>query len=234
MREVRGPADLWAPIGLAGGRGLGDLRTSDRVNPYLYGGCAPMGPVTAETEGRNPTQGPWSLAPPQPFHDDGGMDENRAFPEPDRDLDIEPAPAEAIVVGHDGSKGADAALEVALQLGADLQAPVTILRAWSMMTAPRPADWTFGYVPSIDEFAEAVGAELTSDTLRLVARFPQVTVTCRAHNAGPARAMIEASREARMLVVGSRGLGGFRELVLGSVSDQCVRYAHCPVLVARN
>jgi nucleotide-binding universal stress UspA family protein len=36
-----------------------------------------------------------------------------------------------------------------------------------------------------------------------------------------------------MLVVGSRGLGGFGDLVLGSVSDKCVRYAACPVLVAR-
>ena len=57
-------------------------------------------------------------------------------------------------------------------------------------------------------------------------------MTYRAYHAGPAKA-IEASRDARMLVVGSRGVGGFSEMVLGSVSDQCVRYAHCPVLVAR-
>ena len=45
--------------------------------------------------------------------------------------------------------------------------------------------------------------------------------------------VIKASRDARMLVVGCRGVGGFREMVLGSVSDQCVRYAACPVLVVR-
>jgi Universal stress protein family len=55
----------------------------------------------------------------------------------------------------------------------------------------------------------------------------------RAYHASPAKALIRASRNSRMLVVGSRGLGGISEMVLGSVSDQCVRPAHCPVLVAR-
>jgi len=138
-----------------------------------------------------------------------------------------------IVVGHDRSAGADVALEVTLQVAFELKAPVTIVRAWSMLTAPRPADWSFGYVSSVDELAEAVQAELVQDVQNLVARFPDVAVTYRAYHAGPAKSLIEASRDARMLVVGSRGLGGFSEMVLGSVSDQCVRYAHCPVLVAR-
>ena len=125
-------------------------------------------------------------------------------------------------------------MELALQLASELHAPVLILRAWSLVTAPRPANWTFGYVPSEDELAEAVHDELVVDTRARVAQFPGVDVTFRADHRGPARALIGASREARMLVVGSRGLGGFGELVLGSVSDQCVRYAACPVLVARH
>jgi nucleotide-binding universal stress UspA family protein len=102
-----------------------------------------------------------------------------------------------------------------------------------LVTAPRPANWTFGYVPSEDELAKAVHDQLVADTRARVARFPGVDVTMRVHHRGPAQALIGASRDARMLVVGSRGLGGFRELVLGSVSDQCVRYAACPVLVAQ-
>lgn len=162
------------------------------------------------------------------------MDEKRVFPEPDRDPDVEPAGAAEIVVGHDGSVGADAALEVALQLASDVSAPVTIVRAWSIVTAPQPPGWTFGYVPSSDDFADAVRAELESDTQRLVDQFSELTVSYRAYHAGPARTLINASRGARMLVVGCRGRGGFREMVLGSVSDQCVRYAHCPVLVTRS
>jgi len=162
------------------------------------------------------------------------MDEtDRALPEAET-ADIEPAPATSLVVGHDRSAGADAALELALQLASELKAPAVILRAWSMVTAPRPANWAFGYVPSEDELAEAVHDELVADTRARTARFPDVDLAFRVDHRGPARALIGASREARMLVVGSRGLGGFGELVLGSVSDQCVRYAACPVLVARH
>ena len=161
------------------------------------------------------------------------MSTDRVVVEERDDAAVEAVPAGTIVVGHDRSEGADTALEVALRLASDIGAPVTVVRAWSMATAPRPPGWTFGYVPSDDEIADAVRVELESDLRALVGRVPDVAVTCRAYHAGPARCLIEASRGARMLVVGCRGIGGLRELVLGSVSDQCVRHAHCPVLVTR-
>ena len=60
-----------------------------------------------------------------------------------------------------------------------------------------------------------------------------VDIEIRPVNDLPARALIEASSEASLLVVGSRGLGGFRGLLLGSVSNNAVHHAHCPVVVVR-
>ncbi|HSP75367.1 MAG TPA: universal stress protein [Cryobacterium sp.] len=144
-----------------------------------------------------------------------------------------PAPAGSVVVGHDGSAFADHALRTAFGLADELHVPVVIVRAWSIDTAPRPAQWQFGYVSSFNEYSEAVRAALIEDTAALVRAFPHVRVDFRAVHAGPARSLIEVSREARMLVVGSRGRGNLAGLLLGSVSDQCTRLSVCPVLVTR-
>ena len=138
-----------------------------------------------------------------------------------------------IVVGHDGSGGGDEALKMALKLADALQASVLIVRAWSMVTAPRRPDWEFGYVPSFDEMSAAVHDHLVNDTATDVARFSDLPVEHRAVHASPAKSLVELSSDAVMLVVGSRGLGGFAGLMLGSVSEQCVRHAACPVLVVR-
>jgi nucleotide-binding universal stress UspA family protein len=69
----------------------------------------------------------------------------------------------------------------------------------------------------------------------LVADSPDVDVDAVAiHNEEtPAQVLVEEAADAELLVVGSRGLGGFRELLLGSVSHQCVQHATCPVVVIR-
>jgi nucleotide-binding universal stress UspA family protein len=145
----------------------------------------------------------------------------------------QPGPRTGIVVGHDGSKDADHALSVALDLADGLSVPVTIVRAWTIDTAPRPANWQFGYVSSYSEYAQAVTDKLTRDTAALVGRYPQLSVEYRVAMGGPAKTLLEVSRGSRMLVVGSRGRGGLAGMLLGSVSEQCVRHADCPVLVVR-
>jgi nucleotide-binding universal stress UspA family protein len=149
------------------------------------------------------------------------------------DPEPELAPKNSIVVGHDGSGGGDQALASALELADQLHAPVVVVRAWSIATAPRPPTWRFGYVSSFTELAETVREHLVRDVSRHLEQLPAIDVDYRAVHGSPAKNLIAISQDARMLVVGSRGLGGFAGMVLGSVSDQCVRYATCPVLVVR-
>lgn len=138
-----------------------------------------------------------------------------------------------LLVGHDGSTYADAAVEWTLAMARRLGCSVTIVRAWVMTTAPRPASWSRGYVPPLADFAEAVAARLSSDTEAIRDAYADVPVTCHGVHGAAAHGLIAASETAELLVVGPRGLGGFKGLVLGSVSEQCVRHAACPVVVVR-
>ena len=85
----------------------------------------------------------------------------------------------SIVVGHDGSPGADQALAEALALARSLSARVVVVRAWSLATAPRPVDWKFGYTSGLEEYAEAVRLALVDDTRIGVKAFRDVPVEYR-------------------------------------------------------
>ncbi|MGD8194602.1 universal stress protein [Herbiconiux sp. P18] len=141
------------------------------------------------------------------------------------------ASAFGLVVGHDGSGAAGSALVTTLELAISLSMPVLVVRSWSIDTAPHGAIFRDGYASTFAEVTERVRQELRSDTESTVRGHPGCEVEYRAVLGQPAEVLIAASAEARMLVVGSRGLGGFAALLLGSVSEQCVRHAHCPVLV---
>lgn len=136
-----------------------------------------------------------------------------------------------IVVGHDGSVTADAALEEALGLAERLGCPLEVVRAWTIDTAPPGALFSEGYVVPVTDVDEAVRLRVESDTAAIVARHPAVEVSTCGRLGHAAAVLLERAASAGMLVVGSRGRGGFATLLLGSVSDQCVRHAPCPVLV---
>lgn len=139
-----------------------------------------------------------------------------------------------IVVGHDGSDFADHAFRWALKLAQRAHMPVTVVRAWTMRTAPRPKTQEFGYVPPASDYAEAVRERLEESTRAAMAEFPDVDVTLKIERGQPATVVVEASRDAALLVVGPRGLGGFKGLMLGSVSEHAVGAASCPVVVVRD
>ncbi|UYM04577.1 universal stress protein [Solicola gregarius] len=136
-----------------------------------------------------------------------------------------------LLIGHDGSEFSNAALSWTLDLADRLGTSVTVVRAWVLTTAPRPKTWSPGYMPPLVDFEEASRDRLQADVADLVSEHPDVEVSHQAVHGRPASILVEGSERADMLVVGPRGLGGFRGLVLGSVSEQCVRHAKCPVVV---
>jgi nucleotide-binding universal stress UspA family protein len=137
-----------------------------------------------------------------------------------------------ILVGHDGSECAQEALRWAGRLAARARLRLHVLRAWSITSAPRPSSWQPGYVPPLVDFEQAVHDELERH-VAAAALGAEVQATCHVVHRPPARGLIETAQGAQLLVVGARGRGGFRGLLLGSVTDQCVRHSPCPVTVIR-
>lgn len=138
-----------------------------------------------------------------------------------------------IVIGYDGSEFAEEALRKGLWLADRLGVKARIIRAWTISTAPRPATWSPGYVPPVEDFAQAVKDQLQQQIAGRLAEFPRVEVELEVPHGAAGRELVRASDGAQVLVVGTRGLGGFSGLLLGSVSDQVVEHAQCDVLVVR-
>jgi nucleotide-binding universal stress UspA family protein len=137
-----------------------------------------------------------------------------------------------IVFGHDGSKCAQEALAWAGRLAQRADLDLHVVRAWAMTTAPKPSTWEAGYVPPLADWEKAVHEELTGH-VAAAGLDPKVRVTCHVVHRSPAQALMAAAEGANLLVVGARGRGGFAGLLLGSVSDQLVHHAPCPVTVVR-
>lgn len=134
-----------------------------------------------------------------------------------------------IVAGVDGSESSLSALAWAARQ-ADLTTSVLeVVTTWEW---PTSLGWA---VPVPDEFDPEAEVrtvlETAVDSVRQA--HPGVAVDARVVNGHPAPTLVEASKGADLLVVGSRGHGQFVGMVLGSVSEYCVRNAPCPVLVHR-
>jgi nucleotide-binding universal stress UspA family protein len=131
-----------------------------------------------------------------------------------------------VVVGVDGSRHSRAALDLAFS-DADLHGvPLLVVVAWN----PAPG---VELPPLVDEdgLREAARTRLERILVPLRERYPQVDARTRLEAGAPREVLLNASSGARLLVVGSRGLGGIRGLMLGSVSHALVHHASCPVAV---
>jgi nucleotide-binding universal stress UspA family protein len=133
-----------------------------------------------------------------------------------------------IVVGIDGSPCSDEALRWATAEAARRHQPLVAVTAWSWLDQTGECDPECG-ASDLTAMAEVAVARAQSHSRAGT----DVDIEIRAVNDRPGPALIEASSEANLLVVGSRGLVGFRGLMVGSVANSCVHHAHCPVVVIR-
>ncbi|MCK9901572.1 universal stress protein UspA [Parafrankia colletiae] len=132
-----------------------------------------------------------------------------------------------VVVGVDGSESSQAAVRWAAAQAAERGAPLHLVYGYRVDIT------SFGV--SVDEFYPS----LRTDAERLLADVAtaglddeaDLEVRQLAVDDTPTRALLRASAEAQLLAVGTRGRGGFAELVLGSTAHQCVLHADCPVAV---
>ena len=151
----------------------------------------------------------------------------------DSEVSTEAEVAGGVVVGHDGSGCSQETLRWAATLAERASWPLHVVRSWRMTSAPRPATWEPGYVPPMTDYEQAVLDDLRADVRDALGAERAAHVVCHAVHMAPVKALLDAGRSADLLVVGSRGRGGFAGLLLGSVSDQVVHHAPCPVTVVR-
>lgn len=138
-----------------------------------------------------------------------------------------------IVVGVDHSEGAKAALRFALEEAKLRQATLRVVHAWQY--AYIGATGLEGTCPAvggdIKELRDAAEKDLDATLGESIPETGTVEVERRVVEDRPAAALIDESRGADMIVVGSRGHGGFAGLLLGSVSQQVAHHAACPVVI---
>ncbi|GAB2727739.1 universal stress protein [Nocardia thraciensis] len=135
-----------------------------------------------------------------------------------------------VVVGIDGSPVSEGALAAAFEEAAQRKAELVAVHAWNDLTIGRFAGDPYLLFP-VDEIETDERAALAERLAGWQEKYPGVPVRREVALAAPAEELLRWSKSAQLLVVGSRGRGGFRSLLLGSTSNALVQHAHCPVMV---
>jgi len=137
-----------------------------------------------------------------------------------------------IVVGVDGSDNALQALDWAMKEAAAHHVPLSVLAVhqvaanyWTREPIIYPED------EAAQETARQAAEKAVATAASRLGESSPASVAVNAVSGNAAHELIDASRDADLLVVGSRGGGGFASLVMGSTSSQVLHHAHCPVVV---
>ena len=140
-----------------------------------------------------------------------------------------------VVVGTDGSRPALAAVALAVDFARSWQAPLHVVSAWRAPVTTwqdEPAD-TFMVRSSTQPWVALAHAAVDEAIVQVRAFAPEVTVTGTVIEGRADDVLVEMSRRAGLVVVGSRGQGGFAGLMVGSVSHGVMRRSSSPVVVVR-
>lgn len=139
-------------------------------------------------------------------------------------------PAGPVLLGVDGSPANEPAVRFAFEEASLRGVPLVAMHAWTHPVSTGPGDM----LPLVYDAAEVESAEarvLAEALAGWCDKFPDVVVHRRLTHAGAREALIEATHRAQLVVVGTRGRGGFKGLLLGSVSHAVLHHAGCPVAV---
>jgi len=136
-----------------------------------------------------------------------------------------------IIVGVDGSGHSQRALEWAMKEAALRHAPLTVLTVHQAIRGYYGGVSSFPDDPERTEEARVAAQAETDKVLAGLGGARPESVTVKAVNGFPVEELISASKDADIIVLGSRGVGGFSRLMLGSVTSQVAQHAHCPVLI---
>jgi len=137
-----------------------------------------------------------------------------------------------IIVGIDGSDHSRHALDWAIREAAARHAALTVLTVQQAVAGYWGGPVLYPDDQELAEKAREMAQEETDSTLEKIGPESRPSsVAVRAVAGLPAEALLEAAADADMLVVGSRGAGGFKRLLMGSVCTQVTHHAHCPVVV---
>ena len=128
----------------------------------------------------------------------------------------------------DGSAPSQRALDWAIAEAQRTGDSLHLVTAWMF-----PMALGYAFTSTVREVEHSAQEVIDAATAHVAGVAPEVTVSGETSEQLPAPALIAAAKGADLLVVGSRGLGGFEGLLLGSVSQYCTRHAHCSVVVVR-
>ncbi|HLK01385.1 MAG TPA: universal stress protein [Streptosporangiaceae bacterium] len=136
-----------------------------------------------------------------------------------------------IVVGVDNSTHSQRALDWAVNEAAIRKAPLTVvtviqeIAGWYGVPLPNLAD-----APRAEQIGQAVRDQVAAAVARLHEPGPS-SIEVRSLTGSPSQQILAVADDADMIVLGSRGTGGFAKLMLGSVSSQVTQHARCPVVI---